>query len=879
MPDSAIKTKPQDSQPQQASPPPADSPSHTPMMRQYLQIKAEHPKTLLFYRMGDFYELFFDDAKRASELLEITLTARGKASGQPIPMAGIPYHAAENYLARLVKKGVSVAICEQVGEVAKSKGPVERKVVRIVTPGTLTDESLLAESEEALLIAVCELNNQYALATLDMSSGRFILSEPETHAELLAELARLRPAEVLVEEDSRLARKLTQYALTPRPAWHFENRSAQRNLTQHFGTRDLSGFGCDQATLAVAAAGCVLNYIQETQRSQLAHITSISFSVPRQFLLLDPASRRNLEISQSLAGNSAHSLFAVVNKTRTTMGARMLRRWLEQPLRDQTALQLRLDTVSALQNSTIVSTLRDQLQAVGDVERILTRVQLGSVNPRELATLSSSLTALPQLRQQLSSIADANLETLSENMGAYPDLCDLLSSALIDNPPVIIREGGVIAEGYDVELDELRQLSSNADAFLVAMEEREKSSTGISNLKVGYNRVHGFYIETSRAVADKVPAHYVRRQTLKSSERYITPELKEYEDKVLSAREKSLEREKLLYNELIGKILPYGTRLRSTVSAISKIDIFSNFADRAEALGWVKPHFSSTPGIEINAGRHPVVEHLTTEPFVPNDLHMSPDNRVLIVTGPNMGGKSTLMRQNALIVLLAHIGCPVPAESATLGPIDRIFTRIGAADDLASGQSTFMVEMTEAANILHNATSQSLVLMDEIGRGTSTFDGLSLAWACAEHLTRDNSAMCLFATHYFELTQLADRFPSVQNIHLDAVEHEGNIVFMHKAKSGPASKSHGLQVARLAGLPQLALEIAERKLAELESESIAQPRGSDSQVTAAPQLELFSAHPDPVDEYLKPLDPNNITPREALSHLYEIIELSQRKTP
>lgn len=860
---------------QQKQPPPVDKPqAHTPMMRQYLKIKAEHPTTLLFYRMGDFYELFYDDAKQAAQLLDITLTARGKASGQPIPMAGVPYHAAEAYLAKLVKKGMSVAICEQVGEVNKSKGPVERQVVRIVTPGTLTDESLLAESEEALLVAVHENKSGYGLASLDMSSGRFVLSEPTTLSALLAELARIQPAEILVEEDCRLTRVLSDYALTPRPGWHFDEQSARRNLAQHLGTRDLSGFGCSEATTSLGSAGCTLNYVEETQRNRLAHITAIHFSEPSEFIVLDPPSRRNLELTQSLHGNPTHSLYAVINKTCTSMGARMLRRWLEQPIRSHQVLQHRLDCIDAVADARSFVAIRDHLSPIGDVERILTRVQLGSVQPRELSTLARSLATLPGLSAQLEKMDCTAINELKRNTAPYPELTELLEQALVDAPPSLIREGGVIAPGYDEELDDLRNLSSNADAFLEQLEAKERELTGITNLKVGFNRVHGFYIETSRSAADRVPSRYTRRQTLKSSERYITSELKDYEDKVLSAREKALEREKLLYKQLIDKILPFAKRLRNSADAIAKIDIFCNFAERADALNWVRPQFSTTPGIEIVAGRHPVVEHLLEEPFVANDLHLDTQTRMLIITGPNMGGKSTLMRQNALIVLLAHIGSPVPAASALIGPIDRIFTRIGAADDLAGGQSTFMVEMTEAANILHNATAQSLVLMDEIGRGTSTFDGLSLAWACAQHLTATNHALCLFATHYFELTELANQHQSVENIHLDAIEHEGSIIFMHQAKAGPASKSYGLQVAQLAGLPNRALEFARAKLQQLESQPETQDKPTESNTD---QMELFVTANSRINDYVGGLQPDTITPREALGHLYELVEIAKNE--
>ncbi|MBX2824034.1 MAG: DNA mismatch repair protein MutS [Gammaproteobacteria bacterium] len=855
------------------------------MMRQYLEIKAEHPATLLFYRMGDFYELFFDDARRAAELLDITLTARGKSSGEPIPMAGVPFHAVDNYLARLVKAGVSVAVCEQVGDVATAKGPVERKVVRVVTPGTLTDEALLPETEEALLVAATHYESGFGLASLDVASGRFQISNIADLTTLAAELERLQPAELLLPEESPLTRDLADYPITLQPVWQFEPKSAERRLSAHFGTRDLSGFGCNDVPAAIAAAGCALHYVQETQRGNLSHITSITLADASDYVEMDPNSRRNLELTSSLSGNTQHSLFAVLNKTSTSMGTRTLKRWLHQPLRDHAVLDDRLDRIDLFRTGELETArdpLRELLRGMGDIERILTRVQLNSVSPRELATLSRSLALLPELALKCEtptgqSIPDC-LQAVSKAMSPLPELALLLASAICESPPAVIRDGGFLADGFDQELDELRQLSSSADTFLTDLETREKASTGIANLKVGYNRVHGFYIETSRTQSENIPAHYIRRQTLKAAERYITPELKEYEDKVLSAREKALAREKQLYNLLLEDIKPHSVRLRQIAEAVAELDIYLTFADRAQQLGWVRPAFSTQIGIDISAGRHPVVEHLTTDPFVPNDLVLDSHRHMLLVTGPNMGGKSTFMRQNALIVLLACIGCPVPASSATIGPIDRIFTRIGASDDLSSGQSTFMVEMTEAANILHNATPHSLVLMDEIGRGTSTYDGLSLAWACAEHLATSNRALCLFATHYFELTELAELFGGIDNIHLDAIEHDGGIVFMHKAKAGAANRSYGLEVAKLAGLPAAALQTATQKLNSLEA-TAAPVAGVAPVMDQVPQMELFSPEKDSVTEYVKQLDPDELTPRAALDHLFELKQLIQTRKP
>ncbi len=884
------------------------------MMQQYLRIKADHPDTLLLYRMGDFYELFYDDAKQAADVLDITLTARGKSSGSPIPMAGIPYHALDNYLARLVKQGLSVAICEQTGDVATSKGPVKREVVRIVTPGTLTDQALLSEQDEALLSSVVSQNGVIGLATLDMSSGRFTIVEPDSQTALLAELERTSPAEVLLDEDSPLITLLADYHQTTRPPWHFDTESAIRNLSSHFGTRDLAGFGAGEQTSSIAAAGSIFNYVQETRRGNLRHITRLSVIDATGAIVIDANSRRNLELVSSLSGNRQHSLLAVINKTRTSMGSRALRRWLNQPLRSHQILTTRLNLLDAIDDQNLTDAIRTLLSSIGDLERILTRVQLDSVSPTELGTLRDGLGVMPDIHATISTLPLSSDHSSLMAIQPCPTVWSLLHEALDDALPATIRDGGFIRTGFDPELDDLKSLSTNADEFLKNLENREREATGIQTLKVGYNRVHGFYIETSRATSDAMPAHYIRRQTLKSTERYITPELKEHEDRVLGAREKSLAREKWLYQELLNSLQPHINGLRSVVEGIAELDILTTFAERSSVLGWVRPEFSDEPGIDIHDGRHPVVEHLSSEPFVPNDLVLTQERHMLLITGPNMGGKSTFMRQNALIVVLAHIGCRVPASRAIIGPVDRIFTRIGASDDLSSGQSTFMVEMTEAANILHNATPQSLVLMDEIGRGTSTFDGLSLAWACADHLSRVNQALCLFATHYFELTDLEHSGHGVFNVHLDAVEHQGKIVFMHKAKTGPASKSYGLQVAELAGLPAPAIQFARERLLELEANASEQ---SDTQLTDAhalsvsvpkatpestasarndrnmnhtgdatshrgsqlttvlPQLDLFGEHDSAMKDYLLKLDPDTITPREAQQHLYELWELAR----
>ena len=842
------------------------APAHTPMMQQYLKIKAQHPRDLVFYRMGDFYELFFDDAKRAAELLDITLTARGKSGGEPIPMAGVPYHAAEGYLARLVKGGVSVAICEQIGDPATSKGPVDRQVVRVVTPGTLSDEALLEERSDNLLLAVAQHRNQFGLAWLDLASGRFRVLEVDGDEALASELQRLNPAEVLYQDSIGLPLLSARRGARAQPAWEFEQDSARRALNLQFQTHDLQGFGCDGLGLAVGAAGCLLQYVKDTQRSNLPHIRGIAHENRAESVILDAATRRNLEIDRNLAGGDTHTLFSVMDQCVTAMGSRLLRRWLHRPLTDTAVLGQRQAAVAALCADYQHEPVRTALKPIGDMERILSRVALRSARPRDLTRLRSSLAALPALREALGACEAERLGTLSTQAGEYPDLCQLLQQAMCENPPVVIREGGVIATGYDEELDELRRISSNAGDYLLEIEARERTATGISTLKVGYNRVHGYFIEISRAQSARAPDTYQRRQTLKNAERFITPELKAFEDKALSARSRALAREKALYEALIETLNEQLAALQDSAAAVAELDVLATLAERAECLRLCQPEFTEEQVFEVEAGRHLVVEQVLDDPFIANDTLLNDHRRMLLITGPNMGGKSTYMRQNALIALLAHVGSFVPANRVRLSPMDRIFTRIGSSDDLASGRSTFMVEMTETANILHNATERSLVLMDEVGRGTSTFNGLSLAWAAAVQLARSVRAFTLFATHYFELTALPEQCPSMANVHLDATEHEDHVVFLHNIQEGPANRSFGLQVAKLAGIPDSVLRAAREKLQALE-----RGPGRPEPLPAPAQAELFAnAEPHPALTRLEAVDPDALSPREALQLIYEL---------
>ena len=847
---------------------------HTPMMQQFLRIKSEHPDVMLFYRMGDFYELFFEDARRASRLIDITLTSRGKSAGEPIPMAGVPVHAADTYLAKLVARGESVAICEQIGDPATSKGPVERKVVRIITPGTLTEEALLDERSESLLVAVhLGTRERIGLAWLDLSSGRFSVMEAHTLEALLAELERLRPAELLVSEEAGLDPRLqNQPYLRRRPPWHFETTSARDRLLAQFGTRDLAGFGCEKMDGAISAAGALLQYVQDTQRTALPHIRGLRVEQRDDALLMDAATRRNLELQFSLSGHDEYTLTGVMDSTVSSMGARLLRRWINRPLRNQSVLAQRFHGVDTLLYNRRYLDLREQLSGIGDVERILARIALKSARPRDLAALRRTLQRVPAMRTALAGLDSPRLAELGELCGDHASTHDLLQRAIVEEPPVLIRDGGVLAEGFDAELDELRNISQNADAFLTDLEQRERERSGIATLKLGYNRVHGYYLEIGRSHADKVPAEYVRRQTLKGAERYITPELKSFEDKVLSARERSLTREKALYEDLLVELTGALEPLQQLAESLAELDVLGCLAERAFELELVQPTLSETPVINIVAGRHPVVQQVLEHPFVPNDLVLNDERRMLVITGPNMGGKSTYMRQCALIAILAHIGSFVPATEATIGPVDRIFTRIGASDDLAGGQSTFMVEMTEAANILNNATRNSLVLMDEIGRGTSTFDGLSLAWACAHYMGEKVGAFTLFATHYFELTTLTQELAACANVHLDATEHGDKLVFLHSVKEGPANQSYGLQVASLAGVPKPVITRARKYLHQLESkreQQAAPPQGELALFAVEPEEELEN----PVIGALTELDPDSLSPRQALEELYRLKKL------
>ena len=871
---------------------------HTPMMRQYLSTKAQHPDELLFYRMGDFYELFYDDAKRAAQILDITLTARGKSAGEPIPMAGIPYHAAENYLAKLVRQGESVAICEQVGDPATSKGPVERKVVRIITPGTVSDEALLDESRDNLLCALhfseaSELHNSNSesllsgLATLNISSGRFEVMELDDLEVLKAELSRLNPAELLTCENyAELEFLKKRKGLRKRAIWEFDYSSALSSLSQQFQTKDLSGFGCQNLHTGLEAAGCLLNYVKETQRTALPHIREIKTRHYTDFLQLDESTHRNLELTSNLSGEREHSLLWVLDRTATPMGSRKLSRWLGQPITDQEQLQKRQSAIASLMIDYQFEGLHEILKNIGDLERILARVALKSARPKDLARLRDSLALLPSLQSRLESINSEMIKDLASQISQYPELHLLLEKAIIENPPMLIRDGGAIAPGYDEDLDELNALKENSGQFLIDLENRERERTGLNTLKVGYNRVHGYYIEISRLQSADAPVDYIRRQTLKNAERFITPELKEFEDKALSAKSRALSREKYLYEALLEILLKDLSALQTTGQALATLDVMTNLTERADTLGFSQPRLLNQPGLEIIEGRHPVVEQVLDGAFVPNDSTLNEQRKMLIITGPNMGGKSTYMRQTALIVLLAHIGSYVPAKEARIGPIDKIFTRIGSSDDLAGGRSTFMVEMTETANILHNATCKSLVLMDEVGRGTSTFDGLSLAWSCASYLAEKIQAYTLFATHYFELTSLEDSLESVGNVHLTASEYDDQIVFLHTVKQGPANQSYGLQVAQLAGVPSSVINLAKEKLVQLEQAEINQPGSSTTPTEKAnPPIEhgplqndLFSIdhQPHPAVSELKNIDPDELSPRQALDLIFKLKNLANK---
>lgn len=866
----------------------ADLSSHTPMMQQYLKVKMQHPHSLMFYRMGDFYELFFDDAHKAAKLLGITLTHRGKANGQPIPMAGVPYHSAEGYLARLVKKGETVVICEQIGEVT-GKGPVERGVVRIITPGTLTDDALLNSYQSSNLVALCLQQNQIGIALLDLSAGIFKVQQQEYQPEQLAiELSRLMPSEIVVDEDIvdpniiESVKKQLDCPVTKRPNVDFNLNNAQKTLCDQLGVATLSGFGIDHLPLAKAAAAALIHYAKETQRTALPHIRSIQLEQSSDFIALDPVTRRNLELIEPLFEHGT-SLFQLINDCQTAMGGRLLSRTLMQPLRDTALLDARLDATEAILTGYHDAPIRLVLKEISDIERVLSRVALGSARPRDLVQLRQACAQIPYLRHAVQPIVSAGqskyLQQLNEELGDFQGLYQRLLAAIVEQPPVLLRDGNVIAEGFDSELDELRQIRDHAGQFLIDLEIQERERTGINTLKIGYNRVSGYYIELSRAQAEQAPEHYIRRQTLKNAERYITPELKSFEDKVLSSESRALAREKMLFEMLLDELRQDIGNLQMMSSAIAQIDVLANFAHQARLKNWTRPEFSPEIGVKIVAGRHPVVEALSKTAFTPNDTTLDFNHRMAIITGPNMGGKSTFMRQTALIALLGYCGSYVPAQAAVLGPIDRIFTRIGSADDLSTGKSTFMVEMTETSQILHHATNQSLVLMDEVGRGTSTYDGLSLAWACVLDLTKRIKCLCLFATHYFELTELGKE-SGIDNYHVTAKELNGNLILLHKVQQGPASQSHGLQVAKLAGIPANVIKEAQNRLKILEKQS-------HQSVQKSVQHDLFSEpvvetevieriveveKPLPALEALRQLDVDNLTPRQALEQLYALKE-------
>jgi DNA mismatch repair protein MutS len=840
------------------------------MMQQYLRIKAQHPDALLLYRMGDFYETFYEDARLAASLLDIALTSRGQSAGAPIPMAGVPVQSLDAYLARLVRRGQSVAICEQMGDPGRTRGPMERQVVRVVTPGTVTDDALLEQRREVLLAALVVDRSRAGLAWLELSSGRFSVLESDEPGAIEAELQRLRPAELLLPEDqSRELPSATRPApvVRTRPPWHFELASASRLLTDQLGTLGLTGFGVDELPLAIRAAGALLQYVRDTQKSALPHIRAMRVEERGDALILDASTRRNLELDESLSGNEAATLFAVLDQSITAMGSRALRRWLNRPIRAQPVLRARYHAIAALSHSRRYEALREQLRAVGDLERILARIALRSARPRDLVQLRCSLGASPALRHSLTQFDSPMLAELRSQLSEHTKERTLLERAIEAEPPHFLRDGGVIAAGHDEQLDELRRIAGNTDAFLLELERRERERSGIASLKLGYNRVSGFYIEVSRRDAERVPADYLRRQTVKSSERFVTPELKSFEDKVLGARERALTRERELYEELLTRLTGALPALQASATALAELDALAALAQRAVTLGWCEPTLLPEPRLVIEAARHPVVESCIDSPFVPNDVALHERRRTLIITGPNMGGKSTYMRSVALVVVLAHVGSFVPATRAQIGPIDRIFTRIGAADDLAGGRSTFMVEMTETANILHNASEHSLVLMDEIGRGTSTFDGLSLAYATARHIAERLRPFTLFATHYFELISLAQELPGCANVHLDATEHGDSLVFLHAVKEGPANRSFGLQVAQLAGVPREVIANARRYMAQLESQ---RPQAELPLFVQSPAPPLAPVGDSPLRARLAAIDPDQLTPREALDLLYEL---------
>ena len=852
-----------------------DLAAHTPMMQQYLGIKAQYPDILLFYRMGDFYELFYDDAKRAAELLDITLTARGQSAGSPIPMAGVPFHAVDGYLAKLVEAGQTVAICEQIGDPSTAKGPVERRVQRVVTPGTLAEEGLLSPERDSVLAGLNPTADGFGAAWLNLASGEFAYCHGVGSQAVAALLSRLRPAELLVPEGADIH---TDTPVQVRDTLEFDAGLGRRHLNDHFGVADLGAFGLGDSDAAVGAASAVLRYAQGARCQDLAFVNRLVEVSETDTMVMDAHTRRNLEIDRRFDGESAGTLFAVMNHTATAMGARQLKAWLNAPIRDRDLVARRQAGVAAILENRATARAAAVLRDIGDMERIIGRLALGNASPRDLGRLRQGLAAIPELHTLIEELDDRDLAERFASLPSFGDEQSLLDQALVADPPATIRDGGVFARGHDEELDRLKDLTENAAEWLASLEVRERQRTGIATLKVGYNRVHGYYIEAARSADAHMPAEYVRRQTLKNAERYIMPELKQFEDEALTSQAQALRRERRLYDELLKRLGASLEGLRAAAREIARLDVLNSFAIVAERHDYVMPTLTDDPVITVQAGRHPVVESQSDQPFVPNDIDLSDMRRTLIVTGPNMGGKSTYMRQVALIVLLAHTGSFVPATAATVGPVDRIFTRIGASDDLTGGRSTFMVEMSEAAHILHNATADSLVLLDEIGRGTSTYDGLALAWATAEHIARRIGAFTLFATHYFELTALPDAIDTAVNVHLDAVEHQGDVVFLHSVREGPASQSYGIEVAKLAGVPGPVLDDARRRLRDLET------RHRDRESSQPDLFQSFQELPDgsapeskdgnALLDRLEGLDPDALTPKDALDALYELKKLA-----
>ncbi len=844
------------------------SSGHTPMMKQYLEIKEEYPDKILFYQMGDFYEMFYEDAEEASKILDITLTSRNQSGGSEIPMAGVPIHSAEQYLERLINLNLSVAICDQVGDPATSKGPVERKVVRVITPGTLIEDTLLDDRKENITASIFALDNSYGIATLEISSGRFVGYEVASQELLLNSIRQINAAEMIVSDNQYLFED--EAAQKQVPSWYFDSLRAEKVLCDLFETKFLDAFDCSEFPVATRAAGALILYVQDLHGHQLPHITGIKFKQQSSFLTMDEITRKNLEIEVGHDETSQNSLVHIFDDCKTVMGTRMLRRWFNAPIRDHAELVSRHDAIDWLLECPDLEKIRTLLKSVADIERILARVSMKTARPRDLLGLRNSLETLPEIKQLIDHSTVGFIQNLQGQLASHPEVLDLLKSSIKDNPANIIRDGGVLRDDYDQELGDLRRMQKESGEHLLLMEAQERQTTGITALRLRYNRVHGYYIEVPRSREGCVPEHYVRRQTIKNAERFVTEELKEFEERILGAKGKALIREKHLYEQILEDLKPYIKTIMQCARALACLDLLGNFAVKAQTLNLCRPKLVDQSLIEIVDGRHPVVEqNLIRKDFISNSTLLDENTRMQLITGPNMGGKSTYMRQAAIIALLAHTGCFVPAQSVRIGLIDRIFTRIGAADDLASGRSTFMVEMTEMASILRNASQNSLVIVDEIGRGTSTYDGLALAWACAIELAMKIKSLTLFSTHYFELTALEKKLPCLVNVHLDVVEHGDNIVFMYKVKLGSASKSYGLQVARLAGIPEHVIKASNSKLQSMENIPIDENNNSRSTTKTTPNIITPSAEEKEVLR-IKSLDIDNLTPLEALNIIYEM---------